>query len=289
MKEYHALLTNVLENGTTKTDRTGTGTISLFGTQIRFDLSKGFPLLTTKKMAFKSIVSELLWFIEGSNNEHRLKEILYGDKRSTKKTIWGGNANASYWKPKFDGDVGNIYGVQWRKWATNRKKWTSSSDYEYEFIDQLAELINNIKTDPYSRRHIINAWNVAELKNMCLPPCHVMSQFNVTDGKLSCHMYQRSQDLFLGAPFNYASYALLTHMIAQLCNLDVGELIVSAGDCHIYLNHIDQVKEQLSRDCLTLPSINLNTKINSIDDFTMDDIKIIDYQYHPEIKAQMAL
>ena len=276
MKQYHDLLEDILNNGEVKDDRTGVGTISVFGRQLRFDLSKGFPAITTKKLAWKSVVSELLWFIEGSGDERRLAEILYGSRDTERSTIWTGNAQAAYWTPKakYDGDLGRVYGVQWRDWHG---------------VDQLANLIEGIKTDPNGRRHILTAWNVDELDKMALPPCHVLSQFYVSNGKLSCHMYQRSVDVFLGLPFNIASYALLTHMIAQVCDLKVGELIISTGDTHIYSNHVEQVKEQLSREEYPLPLLFLTPEIKSIDKFSMDAILLFDYQSHGTIKADMAV
>ena len=276
MKQYHNLLQDILNNGEVKDDRTGVGTISVFGRQLRFNLSEGFPAVTTKKLAWKSVVSELLWFIEGTGDERRLAEILHGSRDTERSTIWTGNAQAAYWTPKarYDGDLGRVYGVQWRDWRG---------------VDQLSNLIEGIKTDPNGRRHIITAWNVDELDQMALPPCHVLAQFYVSNGKLSCHMYQRSVDVFLGLPFNIASYALLTHMIAQVCDLKVGELIISTGDTHIYSNHIEQVKEQLSREEYPLPALFLNPEIKNIDKFSMDDILLFDYQSHGTIKADMAV
>lgn len=299
MKEYHDLLEDILNNGETKEDRTGVGTISVFGRQLRFDLTKGFPAVTTKKLAWKSVVSELLWFIEGSNDERRLAEILYGRKDSGRDTIWTGNAQAAYWREraKFDGDLGRVYGVQWRHW----NKYKEQQDFgpahlggrrlavDKIEVDQLANLIEGIKTDPNGRRHIMTAWNVAEIDQMALPPCHVMCQFYVSKGKLSCHMYQRSVDVFLGLPFNIASYALLTHLIARECELDVGELIISTGDTHIYLNHIDQVKEQLSREEYPLPTLYLNPNIKKVTDFTLETIDLDNYKCHGTIKAEMAV
>jgi thymidylate synthase len=299
MQQYHDLLEDVLNNGEVKDDRTGVGTISVFGRQLRFDLSKGFPAVTTKKLAWKSVKSELLWFIEGSNDERRLAEILHGSKDDANSTIWTGNAQAAYWTPraKYDGDLGRVYGVQWRHW----NQYVEQQDFGPAFhggrrlavdnreIDQLANLIEGIKNDPNGRRHIMTAWNVAELDQMALPPCHVMCQFYVSNGKLSCHMYQRSVDVFLGLPFNIASYALLTHMIAQVCDLTVGELIISTGDTHIYSNHVDQVNEQLSREEYPLPALFLNPEIKDIDKFTMDDILLFDYKSHGTIKAEMAV
>lgn len=282
MKQYHDLLTNIIENGEERNDRTGMGTISIFGHTIRFNLHTGFPAITTKKLAWKSVVGELLWFIEGSKDERRLAEITHGSKEGN-VTIWTPNSLAPYWKSKakFEGDVGRIYGVQWRRW---RKPFNGG------YVDQLENLINSLKNDPHGRRHILTAWNPGELDEMVLPPCHVMSQFYINKNKeLSCHMYQRSQDVFLGAPFNYASYALLTHMIAHVCGYGIGELIVSTGDTHIYKNHIEQVKEQLSRKEYPLPKLWLNSEIKDIDKFTMDDIKLIDYQSHSPLKAPMAV
>ena len=276
MKQYHDLLEDILNNGEVKDDRTGVGTISVFGRQLRFDLAVGFPAVTTKKLAWKSVASELLWFVEGSGDERRLAEILHGSKDIERSTIWTGNAQAAYWTPKarYYGDLGRVYGVQWRDWRG---------------VDQLSNLIDGIKTDPNGRRHIITAWNVDELDKMALPPCHVLAQFYVSKGKLSCHMYQRSVDVFLGLPFNIASYALLTHMIAQVCDLKVGELIISTGDTHIYSNHVEQVKEQLSREEYPLPALFLNPEIKNIDKFSMDDILLFDYQSHGTIKADMAV
>ena len=276
MKQYHELLEDILNNGEVKDDRTGVGTISVFGRQLRFDLSKGFPAITTKKLAWKSVVSELLWFIEGTGDERRLAEILHGSRDIERSTIWTGNAQAAYWVPKarYHGDLGRVYGVQWRDWRG---------------VDQLANLIEGIKKDPNGRRHILTAWNVDELDQMALPPCHVLAQFYVSNGKLSCHMYQRSVDVFLGLPFNIASYALLTHMIAQVCDLKVGELIISTGDTHIYSNHVEQVKEQMSREEYPLPLLFLNPEIKSIDKFSMDAILLFDYQSHGTIKADMAV
>jgi len=279
MKQYLDLLQNILDNGETRDDRTGVGTRSVFGSHLRFDLSRGFPAITTKKLAWKAMVGELLWFLEGSSDERRLAEITHSEKGAV--TIWTPNAFAPYWRDraKFEGDVGRIYGVQWRRWI--------KQDTE---VDQIATLINGIKTDPYSRRHIISAWNVAELDQMSLPPCHIMSQFYVSgDNRLSCHMYQRSVDVFLGLPFNIASYALLTYMIAQVCKLEVGELIISTGDTHIYNNHIEQVTEQLAREPFPVPSLWLNPLVKDIDSFTMDDIKLVNYQSHSPLKAHMAV
>jgi thymidylate synthase len=288
MKQYLDALKNVLENGDLRPDRTGVGTRSLFGLQLRFDLTAGFPAVTTKKLAWRSVVSELLWFIEGSGDERKLKELLYGDPNSDKKTIWSENESADYWqrKKKFKGDLGRIYGVQWRTW---RAPVFGANRMGIKHIDQLVDLINGIKSDPYGRRHIITAWNPGELDLMALPPCHMMAQFYVSGGKLSCQMYQRSADMFLGVPFNIASYALFTHMIAQVCNLEVGELIITLGDAHIYNNHIDQVKEQLSREPMTLPVLTLNPAISVITNFGMDDIELIGYTSHGAITAPMAV
>ena len=299
MKQYHDLLTDILENGESKDDRTGVGTISVFGRQLRFDLREGFPAVTTKKLAWKACVGELLWFIEGSSDERRLAEITHGDPEG-KVTIWTPNALASYWKHKaqFEGDLGRVYGVQWRHWNKYRvekdmgpahKGGTRLAVDNIE-VDQLANLIEGLKSDPNGRRHILSAWNVSELDQMALPPCHVMSQFYVNKKKeLSCHMYQRSVDVFLGLPFNIASYALLTHLIAQVCDLKVGELIISTGDTHIYTNHVEQVKEQLSRESYPNPTLSLNKEIKDIDKFTISDIVLNDYKSHGTIKAEMAV
>jgi thymidylate synthase len=299
MKVYLDALREVLENGTTKQDRTGTGTISQFGMQQRYNLATGFPAVTTKKLAWKSVVSELLWFIEGSGDERRLAEILHGTRDLSKNTIWTGNAQADYWKPKakFDGDLGRVYGVQWRHWRQYREQkemgpahlgGTRVATDRHE-IDQLLQLIDGIKSDPHGRRHILSAWNPSDLDQMALPPCHTFAQFYVADGKLSCQMYQRSCDMFLGVPFNIASYSLLTHMIAQVCDLQVGEFVHVLGDAHIYLNHVEQVKEQIAREPLPAPTLWLNPDIKDITKFTMDDIKLVDYQHLATIKAEMAV
>lgn len=289
MKQYHELLKTILENGTNKEDRTGTGTTSIFGYQMRFDLQKGFPLLTTKKMATKAIISELLWFLEGSTDERRLAEIHYGDTRTNlkgKKTIWTANADEQgkklgYINNEFVKRLGPVYGKQWRK----------IKDKDNENIDQIQEIISTIKKNPDSRRIILNAWNVSEIKEMALPPCHILAQFYVNDNKLSCLMYQRSADVFLGVPFNIASYALLTHMIAQVTGLQVGEFIHTIGDAHIYNNHIDQVNEQLQRDTETydLCTLKLDPTITDIDKFTMESIEILNYKSYDTIKADMAV
>ena len=296
MKQYHDVLRQVLNDGIDRDDRTGVGTRSLFGLQMRFDLQEGFPAVTTKKLAWKAVVSELLWFIEGSGDERRLAEI-----NSSPTTIWTANAEADYWKPraKFEGDLGRVYGVQWRHWrkydemlvmgnAHNKDGYKRIAVDRGE-IDQLAVLIEGIKNDPNGRRHILTAWNVAELDQMALPPCHCFAQFFVHNGKLSCQMYQRSADLFLGVPFNIASYALLTHMVAQVCDLNVGELIMTFGDAHIYKNHFAQVNEQLVREPYTLPTLWLNPNIKNIDDFRMENIELDGYTSHGTIKAPMAV
>ena len=284
---YLNALRDILETGDRRPDRTGVGTISKFGLQLRFNLQDGFPAITTKKLAWKSVVSELLWFIEGSGDDNRLKEILHGDRNSTEKTIWSDNASASYWTPKarFKGDLGRVYGVQWRAW---RAPVFGANRMAVKHIDQLQVLINGLKKDPYGRRHIISAWNPGELDLMALPPCHMLAQFYVGNGKLSCHMYQRSADMFLGVPFNIASYALFTHMIAETCNLEVGELIISFGDAHIYENHIEQVKEQLTRVPLEWPTLELE-KTEGITTFKMSDIALVNYKCYAAIKAPMAV
>jgi thymidylate synthase len=277
MKTYLDSLKFVLENGSVREDRTGVGTIGVFGMQQRYDLTLGFPAVTTKKLAFKACLSELLWFLEGSNDERRLCEILHGNRNSDKKTIWTDNATSKYWLPntQFIGDLGRIYGVQWR---------------DFGGVDQVQELVNNIKKDPYGRRHILTAWNPGELDQMALPPCHCFAQFYVSaDGKLSCQMYQRSCDLFLGVPFNIASYSLLTHMISQVCGLEAGEFVHVLGDAHIYLNHVEQVKEQLGREPLPLPTLWINPDVKDILKFTMEDFRLDGYNHHPPIKAPMAV
>jgi thymidylate synthase len=299
MKTYLNALEEVLHKGTAKQDRTGVGTISYFGMQQRYDLSKGFPAVTTKKLAWKSVVSELLWFIEGSGDEGRLAEILHGTRDSGKPTIWTGNATADYWTPKaaFPGDLGRVYGVQWRHW----RKYIEQKDMgpahlggvrvaaDRHETDQLVNLIDGIKQNPHGRRHILSAWNVSDLDQMALPPCHTFAQFYVANDQLSCQMYQRSCDMFLGVPFNIASYSLLTHMIAQVCGLAVGEFVHVLGDAHIYLNHVEQVKEQLSREPLPAPQLWLNPEITDIDKFTMADIRLDNYTSHSAIQAEMAV
>ena len=298
MKTYLDALQFVLDNGIIKDDRTGVGTISTFGMQQRYDLEEGFPAVTTKKLAWRALVSELLWFIEGSGDERRLAEITHGNKDGT-VTIWTPNALSSYWKPKakFEGDLGRVYGVQWRKWNKyiERKDMgdahlggTRVAADKFE-LDQLQNLIEGIKKDPNGRRHILTAWNPAELDQMALPPCHMFAQFYVANGKLSCQMYQRSCDMFLGVPFNIASYSLLTHMIAQVCDLGVGEFVHTLGDAHIYLNHVEQVKEQLKRRPLPLPQLKLNPDIKDITKFTHSDIILLNYISHGPIKAAMAV
>jgi len=309
MQTYLDALKQVLETGTTRSDRTGTGTIGLFGMQQRYDLSQGFPAVTTKKLAWKSVVSELLWFIEGSGDERRLAEILYGDRDARtdhgalKPTIWTDNASAPYWKSRaqFDGDLGRVYGVQWRHWRTpaGHKQETFKDDFGNYYglsgslhikeTDQLKQLVEGIRSDPYGRRHILTAWNPGELDSMALPPCHCFAQFYVADGKLSCQMYQRSCDMFLGVPFNIASYSLLTAMIAQVCGLTVGEFVHVLGDAHIYLDHVEQVKEQLTREPLPMPQLYLNPEITDITKFTMDDIQLEGYTSHDAIRAKMAV
>ena len=276
MKTYLDALEHVLTHGELRDDRTGVGTIGTFGLQMRYDLRQGFPAVTTKKLAFRSCAAELLWFLEGSNDERRLAEITHGTREGV-TTIWTPNSLAPYWRPqaKFAGDVGRIYGVQWR---------------DFGGVDQIAELIQGIKQDPLSRRHILTAWNPPEIDDMALPPCHVMAQFYVTrDWRLSCQMYQRSADMFLGVPFNIASYSLLTHMIAQVCDLGVGEFIHCIGDAHIYTNHLNQVQEQLSRSPLPLPKLYLNPGVNDIFKFTLEDISLENYEHHGPIVATMAV
>lgn len=260
---YEDLLRHVLETGTEKNDRTGTGTISTFGAQLRFDLQAGFPLITTKRVHMKSIVYELLWFLNGSGNARWLQN--HG------VTIW------DEWAAP-DGDLGPIYGVQWRSWPTP----------DGDSIDQLTDVLESIKTNPDSRRHIVSAWNVADVPDMALPPCHILFQFYVANGKLSCQLYQRSADLFLGVPFNIASYALLTHMVAQQTGLEVGEFIWTGGDCHIYRNHVEQVRTQLTREPYPYPTLQLR-KATSLFTYDYDDVQIENYQHHGVLRGKVAV
>lgn len=264
MKNYLDLLKDIMEHGTDKNDRTGTGTRSVFGRQLRFDLSEGFPLVTTKRIHLKSVIHELLWFLRGDTNIAYLKE--HG------VTIWDEWADEN-------GDLGPVYGSQWRAWETP----------DGRTIDQIANVIDSIKNNPDSRRHIVSAWNVAEIEQMKLPPCHFVFQFYVADGKLSCMLTMRSVDTFLGLPFNIASYALLTHMVAQQCDLEVGEFIWSGGDVHIYSNHFEQVRTQLQREPYPLPKLVIKRKPDSIFDYTFEDFEFVNYQHHPAIKAPVAI
>ncbi len=264
MKAYLDLLRHILDHGLDKADRTGTGTRSVFGYQMRFDLAHGFPLVTTKKLHLRSIIHELLWFLKGDTNVAYLNQ--------NQVSIWNEWADA-------EGNLGPVYGKQWRS-------WTGANS---ETIDQIADVIRRIKSDPDSRRLIVNAWNVADLPNMALSPCHALFQFYVGDGRLSCQLYQRSADVFLGVPFNIASYALLTHMVAQVCGLQVGEFVHTFGDVHLYRNHVDQAHEQLTRAPKPLPTLWLNPEIRNIDDFRFEDIRIDGYTSHPAIKAPIAV
>jgi thymidylate synthase len=264
MRQYHDLMKEVLAKGVQKSDRTGTGTISVFGHQMRFNLAEGFPMVTTKKLHLKSIIYELLWFLKGSTNNNWLKE------RGV--SIW------NEWAAP-DGELGPIYGYQWRSWPAPNGK----------HIDQISEVVETIKKNPDSRRIIVSAWNVADIPHMALAPCHAFFQFYVADGKLSCQLYQRSADIFLGVPFIIASYALLTHMMAQQCNLEVGDFIWTGGDCHLYSNHLEQVDLQLSRDFFPLPKLNILRKPDSIFDYEFEDFEILGYESHPHIKAPVAI
>ena len=264
MKQYHELLRHILENGTAKSDRTGTGTISVFGYQMRFDLKDGFPMLTTKKLHLKSIIYELLWFLKGDTN---IKYLTDHDVR-----IWNEWADVN-------GDLGPVYGKQWRSWTAP----------DGRTIDQISEVVNTIKNNPDSRRMIVNAWNVGELKDMALTPCHCMFQFYVADGKLSCQLYQRSADTFLGVPFNIASYALLTMMIAQITGLEAGEFIHTFGDVHLYNNHLEQAKVQLARTPKSLPKMKINPQVTSNFNFVFEDFELIDYHPDPHIKADVSV
>jgi len=264
MKQYHDLLQHILDNGTKKEDRTGTGTLSVFGYQMRFNLEEGFPLLTTKKLHLRSIAHELLWFLMGETNIKYLKD--------NGVSIWDEWANE-------DGELGPVYGSQWRSWL----------GADGSTIDQISEAVKAIKENPDSRRIIVSAWNVGEIKNMALPPCHAFFQFYVADGKLSCQLYQRSADTFLGVPFNIASYALLTMMVAQVCNLKPGEFIHTLGDAHLYLNHLEQAKLQLSREPRQLPTMKINPEVKDIFGFKFSDFELVGYDPHPHIKAPVAI
>jgi len=264
MRQYHDLLRLVLEQGKARTDRTGTGTLSVFGAQARFDLRDTFPLLTTKKLHLKSIIHELLWFLRGDTN------VAYLQERGV--TIWNEWADES-------GDLGRVYGAQWRDWhGANGVR-----------VDQIENVIAQIKSNPFSRRLIVSAWNPAEIETMALPPCHVLFQFYVQNGKLSCQLYQRSADLFLGVPFNIASYSLLTMMMAQVCNLSPGDFVHTFGDLHLYLNHLEQAREQLTREVRSLPRMKVNPAVKNIHDFTFEDFELLDYNPHPSIKAPIAV
>jgi len=264
MQQYLAMMRHIRESGSRKEDRTGTGTLSVFGHQMRFDLSQGFPLVTTKKLHIRSIVYELLWFLSGDSNIRYLKE--------NGVSIWDEWADEN-------GDLGPVYGVQWRHWQAANG----------ETIDQIEDVVRRLKEDPDSRRILVCAWNVAEVPRMALPPCHCLFQFYVADGKLSCQLYQRSADVFLGVPFNIASYALLTHMMAQQADLKVGEFIWTGGDCHLYLNHLEQADEQLSREPLPLARLAIKRKPESIFDYRHEDFEILNYQSHPHIRAAVAV
>ncbi len=332
MKEYLDLMKKVLDTGVDRPDRTGTGTRALFAEQLRFNLQEGFPAVTTKKLAWNAVKSELLWFLEGSGDEKRLKEILHGSRESTKPTIWTGNAEAPYWQPKaeYEGDLGRVYGVQWRDWTNSDGKK----------VDQLLDLVDGLKKDPYGRRHVLSAWNPGELDQMALPPCHMFAQFfvapmtevemniaylakratlpledraafdidatgmsregrpktafdlleiGIPSMKLSCQMYQRSADLFLGVPFNIASYALLTHMLAQVSGYSAGELILTFGDAHVYHNHFEAARTQLERSPYTRCVLKINKDVTDMTKFCMSDLNLENYSNHPTIKAPMAV
>lgn len=273
MQQYINLLQDILDNGVDRPNRTGINARAVFGRQMRFRMADGFPAVTTKKLAFRSMAAELLWFLKGSSDVKELQKMGCH--------IWDANAEADYWKPKarFEGDLGRVYGVQWRSWQ--RPDGT--------IVDQIKDVIERIRKDPYDRRLIVTAWNPGELDQMALPPCHMFYQFFVANGELSVLMYQRSCDTFLGVPFNIASYSLLLSMVAQVTNLKPGEFVHVLGDTHIYQNHFDQVKEQLTRKPYSLPTLWLNPDIKKLEDFTMDDIKLIDYQHHPSIRGEMAV
>jgi len=264
LQQYLDLMRHVRDTGTRKDDRTGTGTLSVFGYQMRFDLARGFPMVTTKKLHTRSIIHELLWFLNGDTNVGYLND--------NKVSIWDEWADEN-------GDLGPVYGAQWRSWPTP----------DGGQVDQLAEVMDTLRSNPDSRRIIVSAWNVAELDKMALMPCHALFQFYVADGKLSCQLYQRSADIFLGVPFNIASYALLTHMVAQQTGLKVGDFVWTGGDCHLYMNHLEQVEQQLSRETLPLPTLSIQRKPESISDYTFDDFEILNYEFHPHISAPVAI
>lgn len=280
MQQYLDLLKLVLEHGGKKSDRTGTGTVSVFGHQMRFDLSKGFPIVTTKRVHFRSVAIELLWFLRGDTNVQYLQD--------NKVTIWDewatSEQTARFGRPA--GELGPVYGHQWRNFGATQ---AADGSYNNDGFDQLKWLVNEIKTNPNSRRLIVSGWNPREANEVALPPCHTLFQFFVQDGKLSCQLYQRSADIFLGVPFNIASYALLTHMIAQVCNLQVGDFVWTGGDCHLYSNHFEQAELQLSRDPLPLPQLKLNPAVTDLFDFSFDDIELVGYQHHPAIKAPVSV
>jgi thymidylate synthase len=290
MKQYLAQLTEILKDGEVRTDRTGTGTKSIFGMQTRYNLRDGFPAVTTKKLAWRSVVSELLWFLEGSTDERRLCEILHGARDPEKSTIWSANAlnqgvALGYTYNDTQRQLGPVYGAQWRDWGSDASR-------SGEHTDQITSLINQLRHQPHSRRHILSAWNVGDVPDMALPPCHVMAQFYVSNNdELSCQLYQRSADMFLGVPFNIASYALLTHILAQLTGLKVGDFVHTIGDAHIYLNHIDQVKLQLERPTMELPNIIMPsfTTLDELTSLPVDAFKLMGYNPHATIKAPMAV
>ena len=302
--QYIGLVKDILLSGNDRVDRTGTGTRALFGRNLDIDLSNGFPAVTTKKLAWKAVVSELLWFLEGSQDERRLCEILHGTRDESKKTIWTENAKADYWKPKakFNGDLGSVYGAQWRGWnqttISDLNDFTEHDDGSRTYhkvkakvqkIDQIARVIKLIKTNPADRRMIISAFNVAEFDQMALPPCHIISQFFVENGRLSCSMLMRSCDVILGLPFNIASYALLTHMIAQVTELKVGRLVINLNDVHIYKNHLEGAELQINRSLFCAPTLDVNKAITNIDGFSMTDFGLKDYQHHEAITLKMAV
>lgn len=299
--QYIDLINDILENGDDRVDRTQVGTRAVFGRELVIDLAKGFPAVTTKKLNFKKVKSETLFFVEGSSDERRLAEIEHGTRDPSKKTIWTDNANAPYWKPKakFDGDLGRIYGVQWRHWQKFVKDEAATTKmgldpfnmgvFSIEEVDQIAELINKLKTNPTDRRMIVSGWNVGELDQMALPPCHTMAQFFVEKGRLSCLMNMRSVDVMLGLPFDIAFYALLTHMVAQVTDLKVGKLKLYLADTHIYKNHIAGAEEQASREPLAVPKLVMNPTVKGIDDFKMDDLSLEGYESLEAIKFEMAV
>lgn len=294
--QYINLVKKILVEGDDRVDRTGTGTRAIFAQTLDINLREGYPAPSTKRLAFKPVASELLFFIEGSSDERRLAELLHGTRDLSKKTIWTQNAEADYWKPKakFERDLGRVYGVQWRRWKKYVKNETASLTFDHDLfdvheVDQLKDLVTKLKTNNTDRRMLFSAWNVGEIDQMALPPCHMMAQFFVAKGRLSCQMYQRSVDTMLGLPFNIASYALLTHMLAQVCGYEVDRLVLNLGDVHIYKNHLEGAEEQISRvPADRAPVLVINPEVKDIDSFKMNDFQLVNYEPQPAIVLEMS-